>query len=237
MNENSKNTIQPGFQNLLKNTPLFSGLSEDELTVLSGLIIERHFSKNQVILYEEDTSRFMYIVFSGKVKAIQTSADGKEYIRAMHGKGDFFGEMGILDGQTATATVIAMEESKIGLLTREDFESFFLKKDKLLKEIILILCSRLREAWTKLEILTYTEAEKRVRAILTILSRHYGVKDHRGIWINFKLTHHDIARQVSLSRETVTRQLDRLQKYDEIEIIENKHILLKSSFFEKSTFL
>ena len=222
--------------NAIKNTLLFAEFSDEELIGLERVIIEKRFSKNEVVLLEEDSSNYMYVVYSGKVKAVQTSVDGKEHILAVRGKGDFFGEMGILDGKTSPATVIAMEDAEIGLIAKDDFERYLLTDQRFLRQIILLLCSRLRESWLKLKVLSLSEAESRVRAMLKLLSDQYGIKDQRGILISLKLTHKDISRYVSLTRETVTRQLDRLLKADEIEILDNKHILLKPAFFEKTLF-
>jgi CRP/FNR family cyclic AMP-dependent transcriptional regulator len=220
----------------IKNTPLFAEFSDEELIDLERVITDKRFSKNEVVLLEEDSSNYMYVVCSGKVKAVQTSVDGKEHILAVRGKGDFFGEMGILDGKTSPATVIAIEDAEIGLIAKDDFERYLLTDQRFLRQIILLLCSRLRESWLTLKVLSLSEAESRVRAMLKLISDQYGIKDQRGILISLKLTHKDISRYVSLSRETVTRQLDRLSKGDEIEILENKHILLKPAFFEKPLF-
>jgi len=65
----------------------------------------------------------------------------------------------------------------------------------------------------------------------------HGTKDYHGTIIALKLTHEEIARYESLSRETVTRRLNKLSEMDEIEILEDKRIHLKSAFFENTLFL
>jgi len=217
---------------VIRSIPFLACLSEEELTELERIILKKHFKKNDVILLEEDTSNFMYIIFSGKVKVVNISADGKEQILAIHKKGDFFGEMALLDGKTRSATVIAMEEVHAGLIQRIDFERLF-KNPKVLRELISILCSRLRTALFMLKVLSFADAEQRVRSILAHLSTQYGVNDQQGTLINVRLTHKNIGDYTSLSRETVTRLLDRFVRSGEIEIIDNKYILLKSPFFKK----
>jgi CRP/FNR family transcriptional regulator len=214
--------------------PIFTPFSIKEKPSLRKIIIEKRFSKNQVILYEEDTPKYMYIVYSGKVKVLQISEDGKEHILAIHKAGDFFGEMAMLDGKTSPATVIAMEESEIGLITKDNVEKYLLKNHKMLQEIISMLCLRLRDAWLMLKVLSFADAEKRVRSVLKHISTQYGVKDKRGIIITLKLTHKDIADYASVSRETVTRFLDKFAKDGEIEYLKNKkYLLLKQRFLEK----
>ena len=111
MSQNDDMRKRLRMKNIIGRMPLFAGLSDEDLAGLESIITEKHFLKNEVILQEEDTSNYMYMVFSGKVKVIQTSADGKEHILAVRVKGGSFGEMAIIDGKTSPATVVAMEVS------------------------------------------------------------------------------------------------------------------------------
>jgi CRP/FNR family cyclic AMP-dependent transcriptional regulator len=106
---------------ILRKIPFFEGLSETERAEVGGTILLRNFRRNDIILHEEETSRYLYLICSGKVKVLQVSTEGEEQILAIHRKGDFFGEMALLDGRTAPATVIALEETRIGLISREAF--------------------------------------------------------------------------------------------------------------------
>jgi len=216
------------------NVPIFTSFAARlKPPLLKRIVAEKRFSRNQTILYEEDTPKYMYIVYSGKVKVVQMSEDGKEHILAIHKAGDFFGEMALLDGKTSPATVIAMEDAEIGLITKSNFEKYLLKDEKMLQELISMLCLRLRDAWLMLKVLSFADAEKRVRAVLKHISTQHGFKDDRGIIITMKLTHKDIADYASVSRETVTRFLDKFAKDGEIELLENKRLLLKTPFAEK----
>jgi CRP/FNR family transcriptional regulator len=218
----------------LKNIAFFACLSDKEISELERIIVKKRFSKNDIILLEEDTSNYMYLMYSGKVKAVQISEDGKEQILAIHNEGEFFGEMSFLDGKTSPATVIAMEDTHIGLVSKKDFDKYLLNNSRALKEIISLLCSRLRESWFRLKVLSFADSEQRVRMVLNLLSEQSGINDTRGTIIPLKLTHKDIAAYASVSRETVTRLLDRLLKDGDIEFIENKNILLKPSFKENT---
>jgi len=229
-------SIKPGKFNpndFIKSVSLFACLSDEELSELERIIIKKHFSKNEMILLEEDTSSYMYFIYSGKVKAVQISEDGREQILAIHKRGESFGEMSLLDGKTSPATVIAIEDADVGLISKNDFERHLLGNIKALKQIISMLSSRLRETWMRLKILSFADSEHRVRAALKLLGEQNGIKDLKGTIISLKLTHKDIAAYASVSRETVTRIVDRFLKDGEIEILDNKNILLKPSFTEK----
>jgi CRP/FNR family transcriptional regulator, cyclic AMP receptor protein len=219
---------------LLKNIPFFQGLSEKEFSELVHIFVEKRFTRNKIILLEEDTLNYMYVLLSGKVKVVHSGMDGKEHIVAIHKKGDFFGEMALLDGKTSPASVIALEDTHIVIISKKDFEEYLLKNDKVARQVILILCSRLRESWMMIKILSLPNAEDRIRAVLKIISGYYGFRDSRGIVISSKFTHQNIADYSLLARETVTRLMNRMIRDGEIEIIENRDIILKPSFMDKS---
>ena len=214
----------------LGHIPIFACLLPAEQSKLNQIIKEIHFKKNSIILMEDDSRNFMYVIFSGKIKVVRISPDGKEQILVIRKRGDFFGEMTLLDGKAQPATIMAMEDASVGLISKKDFEQYFMKDEKVLKQIISLLCERLRESWVMLRVLSMSDAEPRVRAVLAHISSIYGIKDVRGILIPFKLTHKEIANYAALTRETVSRLLSRLCQTGEIEIINNKNIIIKPSF-------
>lgn len=183
---------------------------------------------------EDDSKNFMYVIYAGKIKVVRTSSEGKEQILVIRKKGDFFGEMTLLDGKTQPASIVAMEDTTVGLISRTDFEWYFMKNENMLKQIISVLCERLRESWMMLRILSLSDAEDRIRAVLAHISLIYGIKDLRGIIIPIKLTHKELADYVSLTRETVSRLLSRLCRSGEIEILDNRNIVLKTAFINHS---
>jgi CRP/FNR family transcriptional regulator len=215
---------------ILKTIPFLACLSGEEFSGLKKLIVGKKFRKGMTILSEEDTGSCMYIILSGKVKAVHASADGKEHILAIHQRGDFFGEMALLDGKTAPAMISALEDTDVAILAKRDFEEYLLSNGRVLRQIIAMLSMRLRESWMMLKILNLPEAEQRVRETLRLVSMQYGAKDARGSLITVKLTHQDIADYASVSRETVTRILSRFIKEGVLEVLPDRNILLKTSF-------
>jgi CRP-like cAMP-binding protein len=218
---------------ILNSIPFFSGLSEDDLLELESHIKRKRITKNEVVLFEEETTKYMYIVYSGKVRVVKINLDGREQIITIHKKKEYFGEMALLDGKTSPATVIAMEDSEIGLLGRDDFDRFIETNDNMRRNIITALCTQLREAWMMIRIMSFDNAEKRIMAVLSRMQELYGVVDNRGGIINIKLTHQQIANYASVTRETVTRVLNRLEKEAIIQILDGKCILLTKAFYER----
>ena len=215
---------------ILRDIALFSSLDDKELHQIREHVILREFKKNQTILHEEDTSEFMYIILAGKVKVTRVGRDGKEAILSMHRTGEFFGEVALIDGLTTPAAVLAVEPSNVATISKDHFYSLLYTQRKVLENLLKILCSRLREAWQKIELLTFNDAAQRLKMLLNILSETYGEKTPEGTVLHVRLIHQDMADMTGLTRETVTRVLDKWKKGGEIHILRNKHIRLNEEF-------
>jgi len=214
----------------LKNIQLFSSLTDDELHQIKDKLSLKRYKKHEVILFEEDTTEYMYIILNGKTKVVQTTEDGKEILLAMHHSGEFFGEMSLLDGKTSPATVVAMEDSSVAIISRQEFYSLIRAQKRILDNLLLILCSRLRDSWEKIQLLNLKNASHRIKILFLMLSDRYGEKTAEGVTLNIKLTHQEIAEMTGMTRETVTRMIDKWQKDGEISVLKNRFIHLSSHF-------
>ncbi len=217
----------------LKNIDLFSLLSDKEIEQINNKLTVKKFKKDEVILQEEDTNEYMYIILSGKVKVIQTKESGKEIIIALHQSGDFFGEVSLIDGRTAPAMVLSTEDSVIALISKKDFFSLLYSQTKVLDILLQILCTRLRESWDRIQILSFNNASDRVKMLLILLSNEYGNRTKEGIKLNIKLTHQEIADMAGIARETVTRIIDKWIKDGDLEMKE-RLIFMSNGFLKNS---
>ncbi len=216
----------------LKSIDLFSLLSDDELAEISGKITVRRFKKNDMILHEEDTSEFMYIILSGKVKVLQMTEEGRETILAFHEAGDFFGEMSLIDGKTVPAAVAAIENSEVAIISKNDFYALLFVQNKVLVQLLRIFCARIRGAYERIQILSFNNAAQRVKTLLIMLSEMNGQETEKGTRLNLKLTHQNIADMTGITRETVTRILNKAQKDGDI-FFEGKTIFLNKEYIKK----
>ena len=228
-----KHAVKESFNNgSMSKIELFSSLTVAELRQVREKVLIKKFRKNEVILHEENTSEFMYIILEGEAKVIQTTGEGKGIIVTMHKAGDFFGELSLIDGKTAPATVTASRDSITAIISRKDFYDILFGQQKVLENLLNILSLRLREAWKRIQLLNFNNASQRVKMLLLMLSETYGTKSAKGTGtvLNIKLIHQDIADMTGLTRETVTRVLDKWQKSGEIQVLKNKFIQLRPEF-------
>lgn len=214
----------------MKRNALFSSLTSKELLEIRGKIVFKNFAANEVMLHEEQSNEFMYIILDGAAKVIQTTDEGKEIIVTVHQSGDFFGELSLIDGKTMPAAVRAMRNSSLVIISKKDFFDLLHDQQKVLDNFLHILCGRIRESMKKMAILNFNNASQRIKMLFLLLTESHGEKTPDGTILKIKLTHQDIASMTALTRETVTRVLDRWQRGGEIRILKNKFILLKPEF-------
>ncbi len=215
---------------LLKRIRLFNSLTDEELCEISPKVILKEYKKNHVILREQDTNSFMYIIVQGKVKIYQVTDGGREMILSVHSSGEFFGEMSLIDGKTDPATVAALEQSLIAVISRNEFYELLHSQKKVLENLLALLCTRLRESWKKIQMMNFNDASQRIKMLLLMLAEDYGEKTEEGITLRIKLIHQNIADMAGLTRETVTRVLDKWKNSGEIRITKEKYIHLTPEF-------
>ncbi|MBN2317791.1 MAG: Crp/Fnr family transcriptional regulator [Acidobacteria bacterium] len=209
----------------IRKVPLFSTLTDEEFNALQHIFIQRSYRRNQIIFMEEETGNYMYLVLTGKVKVAKSTSSGRETILAIHKAGDFFGEMSLLDGKTSPATVSAMEDSKIISVSGTDFHKYLMNNEKVLLQIINVLCTRLRQVWQK-QSLSSSKADARIRMGIYDLAQRHGVQDAHGTIIDLKITHQELSEMVGTSRETVTRVIARLREEGILEVDQRRMTLL-----------
>ncbi len=219
----------------LKKIALFASLTSNELHLIRERIIIKNYKKNEIILHGENSSDYMYIILDGETKVVQTTEKGKEILITMHRTGDFFGELSLIDGKTAPADVLATKNSVTAIVSKEDFYSLLFSQPKVLENLLKILCSRIRESLKKIELLNFNNASQRIKMLFLMLSETYGEPSKEGTILNIRLIHQDIADMTGLTRETVTRILDKWQRGGEIKVLKNRFILLMPEF-ESITF-
>jgi CRP/FNR family cyclic AMP-dependent transcriptional regulator len=145
------------------------------------------------------------VLLSGQVKVMLIAEDGREVILSLVHPGDFFGEKALLDDEPHSASVIAMEDSRLLILRRDDFQRCIHEMPGIAFGLLRALCARLQEADSKIGGLILLDVTGRVcHLLLQLADRGDGKK------IAEPPTHQIIAQMVGSSRETVSRTLGSL---------------------------
>ncbi|OIO69167.1 MAG: Crp/Fnr family transcriptional regulator [Zetaproteobacteria bacterium CG12_big_fil_rev_8_21_14_0_65_55_1124] len=197
---------------IIGTVPLFSELDEIELAAISTLVSSKHVGKNSIVVQEGESGDAMAIILSGAVKVSQYASDGREVVLCLLEKGDFFGEMALLDTEPRSATVTTMEESELGFIRRKDFARLMLEMPRLTSKLLAEITHRLRRTNLVLAHISTMDVSHRLYAYLNDYCEQYGRLRPDGR-IEIKLpTHQLVADQLSTSRETISRAISALTK-------------------------
>lgn len=196
----------------LRRTPIFAALSDSELGELAALAVERRLRRNTVVFHENDPASAFYMVKSGKVKIYKVSRDGREQVLAILGDGQIFGDVPTFDGGPYPATAATMEDSQIYLIQRDDLLEVVRRHPEIAIQIIAVLGQRLRQALELVRDLSFKQVPHRLAGLLLKLAEQYGEEKDGGVLINISLSRQELADIVGTSRETVTRELKKMER-------------------------
>ncbi len=109
------------------------------------MIRTKLIKKGQIIFREGGASDYAYIVESGSFKVSKTFEDGKTRVVSILKKNDMFGEMGVIEKLPRSATVTSLEDGRVTILGKDDFELLAENHPQALMPIMKLLSSRLRK--------------------------------------------------------------------------------------------
>ncbi len=192
-------------------------MSEDKLFNKYGTVVD----SGKVVFKENDIGDQMYIIKEGNVR-ISKMIGGKEHILAVLGKGDFFGEMAIVNRVKRTATATAAGTVHILAFTREGFIRMIEKNAGIALNIIDKLCKRLHQTDLQIQHLV----KKNERGLIA-LNLYYAFAE-AGME-NAILSYHKITRDLSLNlelpKENVITFFNELRDQGIIKVEEGKLVL------------
>lgn len=205
---------------VLRNVPLFSGLEQAELEKLSRVTGRRRAVRGEFIVRAGDITDALFILLNGAAKVTNCDEEGREIILAILGPGEFFGEMGLIDGSPRSANVVAQETSELLVMNRADFHRCMRDNFEVALKLMRILVQRLREADRKIESLALLDVYGRVARLLLEMSV---LQEGRRVVLR-KVSKQDMARMIGASREMVSKVVRDLEnsgyiRYEGDEIV------------------
>ena len=197
----------------LRTFSMFNGMPEDTLQAMARRARMRSVARGASVVHADERTDFVYLILSGNLKALATDEDGREVIFGILGPGELFGEMGVLDDEARSATVIAMVPSQLVVIGKSDFRRFLQENAEASYHVMRNLVQRLRRANRKIESLALLDVYGRVaRLLLDMAQTVNGVRV-----VTPKIAKTDIAKMVGASREMVSRVMSDLQHQGLIE--------------------
>ncbi|UCD85672.1 MAG: Crp/Fnr family transcriptional regulator [Deltaproteobacteria bacterium] len=175
----------------------------------------KDYPKGTILFKEGDLGNEMYIIHKGKVR-VTKKVRNVEKTLAILSKGDFFGEMAILNRKPRSATVEVIEDSKFLVVNSETLRTLLKKDDQIAIRLLLKLSSRLQEADDLIENLILKDNESKVANTLINLAVDFGIRRQDGIVI--PIDPQNIIPKAGIDVERVKNVLARFGKLGLIKI-------------------
>jgi len=196
----------------------FGALTDDETRELLKRALTKRIAAGEVVFRKDDPGDGLYGVLAGSILIVVESLEGKELILNMHGPGEFFGEIALLDGDGRSATAVAREASQLFFLGRTEFLAFLNQRPEAMIRIIALLCTRLRRATNLVEDSTFLNVSSRLAKQLTALIDGNGPRDATNSAATLRISQNELAGMLGVSREFVSKQLAIWRKAGIVEL-------------------
>ncbi|MBN2377960.1 MAG: Crp/Fnr family transcriptional regulator [Sedimentisphaerales bacterium] len=207
-----KNPSYLEIEHFLHNIWAFEMLEPDQLGLLAKIIKPRNLGRDEILWLQGQRVTYFTVVYNGNLRSVRRSSSGAEKLVSVLPRGHHFGLAEMITGATSAVTIIANKPSLV--LTMDH---------KLLKKRLLSsadICYRLMQTMARAIFSLTRELERAsFENVPTRLSRLLLRKSTSplGSPLPQSITHADLALQIGISRETVSRVLAEFKKKKLIE--------------------
>ena len=220
---------------LLAESQLFGNLPLENRRKVAQLCKRRRLPGHQVVFFQGEPGREMFLVISGQLKVSVTSDEGKELSFFIFDKNDIFGELALLDGERRSATVTTIGPCELLVLHQRDFTRLMTEHQSIGLQLLSLLAGRIRATTSMYESSVFVEIPGRLAKKLLELGEKHGVETDAGLLIDLKLSQYDLGTLISASRESVNKLLKTWESQGLVEVQSGKVTLANLPVLEALT--
>jgi CRP/FNR family cyclic AMP-dependent transcriptional regulator len=209
---------------LLENSRLFKEFDQNVIDAIIPCLTIEEYEANNLICLKGDESDCLYILREGEAEITVSSADGKIILLGILASGDVFGEVGLIDKRSRTASVNAKTAVSLYKLTSTDFDkltvNFGVKEWTALTSYI---CFLFRGVTNNLEDTIFMDAS--VRVARKLYNLYEKKSENTQGPVDIEISQENLGRMAGLSREACNKALSRLEDQGLINL-EYKKIII-----------
>lgn len=194
-------TVEREAARALAAAALFEGLSPHLLRQLAERAVERSLSRGEVVFLRGEPGTAMYLVLSGLLKVYDSSPDGTELVLTTVPPGATVGELALADGGERSASVAALQPSRVLVLGRTEFLHALRAEGALAEPLLRYLAAHLRRVTDLAGDLVFLDLSARVAKLLIRLADESGQPVRPGLLLR-SLTQSQLAAMVGASRQS-----------------------------------
>jgi CRP/FNR family transcriptional regulator, cyclic AMP receptor protein len=173
----------------LRSVPLFASLDDEAANDLRNLLELREVASAKPLFRSGDKGDALFLIESGRIRISIRDADGSEVTLAELARGDFFGEMAIIDGNPRSADATVTESARLAILSRENFLAFVHRKPDVALRMLSAVTHRLRRTDELLRQRVSRNANEEEAARMTLADRLAdGIAEFGGSWTFILIT-------------------------------------------------
>jgi CRP/FNR family cyclic AMP-dependent transcriptional regulator len=153
----------------------------------------------------------LYLLKSGLIKMSRVSPGGEEIILQLFRPGELLGELCFCTRERREQAV-ALERSEVVEITLEDLRAQLQRTPGAAFDLVETLCSRLSDAYSRFESLSFESALARLVRTLLLLAETLGEVTPDGVHISHYIRQEELAQMIAARREVVSSLLNRLRE-------------------------
>jgi len=188
---------------------LLAGVPAEDVRRVLGIARRRTFKRGEVVVHEGDPADSLHLVVSGRFAVQRTTRLGEDALIAVHGPGDAFGELALVEAGPRSATVVALEAAETLAVHRFEFDELRSSHPSVDRMLVTLLAHQVRRMNGLLTEAYYEDAGKRLLRRLLDLAAVY---DAGGDEVVIPLTQEQLASLAGASRATVSAVLSAERK-------------------------
>jgi CRP/FNR family transcriptional regulator len=209
----------------IRQNPLLADLPERELEVLEQVSENVDVRRRHMVWEPGHPANAVYLVRTGIVKLYKVNDEGRELTLHFFTRDQLFGELSCISDQPHDTHAEAYEDCLLLKIGRDDFMRVMMRTPQLAMRMMKLVGERRQKLESRVENLLFRSAHARLAALFLELAQTFGVRDSRGVIINLKLTHKEIASLIGATRETVSFAILDLRR-DQLIQTEGKRVIL-----------
>ena len=195
--------------------------SEELVEKLCDVGRTKTYGVGEEIFRAGDVAEFLPIILDGKLKVVRFLELGKEIILNIFSEGEMFAIPPILDGREYPATAVAIDETKLLLIYKNDFDELLANSPEFSSAVMSKMSALMRDITSSMENLATASSEKRIGKVLLKLAK----KETASGAVKITIRRQDIAEMAGLTTETTIREVRKLADKDLINIVRGKIII------------
>lgn len=189
-----------------------------------------YYKKKQKVYSEGNRPTILYYVKKGKVKTFKTNDNGKELVIGLYNKNDFLGHIALLEQTNYRETAVAMEDTELAEIPKEDFEVMINNNREVSTKFIELLAKNVSEKEEQLIGMAYNSLRKKVANALITLNKKYNSENDEKFKID--ITRESLASIAGTATESLIRTLGDFRNENLISIHESVISILDAKKLE-----